>query len=496
MEKEIKLELKNITKTFPGVRALDNVSFQLKRGTVHVLCGENGAGKSTLMKILDGIYHPDGGEIVIDGEKVEIHNPIEAREHGIAMIFQELSYVPDLTIAENIYMGRWLKKGRSRLDWQEMHRRTQKLMEQEGLAYESDTLLRSLSVADIQLIEILKAVSFEAKILIMDEPTSSISNKEVEFLFRKIEELRNRGVSIIYISHKMDEIFRIADEITVLRDGAAVVTKNARETSIDEIISLMVGRKLENMYPKKEVEIGEEVFKVEGLTAQGVFADISFSVKRGEVVGFAGLVGAGRTETMSAVFGLDKYDSGKIFLRGKEVQIKNATDAIEKGIAMVSEDRRKYGIVPMRDIVENTSLASLKKYFYGGYRHKKKELEEVERVCKKMRVKTPSMEARIMNLSGGNQQKVILAKWLLCDPDVLIMDEPTRGIDVGAKSEIYQLVGEFAQAGKGIILVSSELPELIGMCDRIYVMNEGRIAGCINRSEFSQEAIMDLAVRD
>ena len=421
---------------------------------------------------------------------------MDARTQGIAMIFQELSYVPDLTIAENIYMGRWLKKGKGRLDWKRMYEETDRLMKQEGLAYESHTLLRSLSVADIQLIEILKAVSFDAKILIMDEPTSSISNKEVEFLFRKIEELRNRGVSIIYISHKMDEIFRIADEITVLRDGAAITTKNVKETTIDEIISLMVGRKMENMYPKEIVPIGEEVLRVEGLTSPGVFEDISFDVKRGEIVGFAGLVGAGRTETMSAVFGLDKFQGGRIFLRGTEINVKNSGDAIEKGIAMVSEDRRKYGIVPMRNIIENTSLASLKKVFYSGYRHKKQELNEVERVCSKMRVKTPSLDTKIMNLSGGNQQKVILAKWLLCDPDVLILDEPTRGIDVGAKSEIYQLMEEFAQAGKGIVIVSSELPELIGMCDRIYVMKEGRIAGCIDRDEFSQEAIMSMAVQD
>ncbi|MDD7077786.1 MAG: sugar ABC transporter ATP-binding protein [Lachnospiraceae bacterium] len=496
MNTDIKLEVKNISKTFPGVKALDDVSFRLKKGSVHVLCGENGAGKSTLMKVLDGIYHPDSGEIYIDGEKVQIHSPMDARAHGIAMIFQELSYVPDMTIAENIFMGRWKKKGNAKLDWKGMYEETEKLMQQEGLSYEPHTLLRSLSVADIQLIEILKAVSFDAKILIMDEPTSSISNKEVEFLFRKIEELKNRGVSIIYISHKMDEIFRIADEITVLRDGAAITTKAVKETSIEEIISLMVGRKLENMYPKESVAIGEEVLRVENLTSQGIFENISFDVKSGEIVGFAGLVGAGRTEVMSAVFGLDKHQSGKIYLKGQEVTIKNSTDAIGKGIAMVSEDRRKYGIVPMRSILENTSLASLKKFFFSGYRHGKKEMEEVDRVCGKMRVKTTSLGAKIMNLSGGNQQKVILAKWLLCDPDVLILDEPTRGIDVGAKSEIYQLMEEFAQAGKGIVIVSSELPELIGMCDRIYVMKEGQIAGCIKRDEFSQEAIMSLAVQD
>ena len=371
MGAEIKLEVKNISKSFPGVKALDQVSFALKKGTVHVLCGENGAGKSTLMKVLDGIYRQDEGEIYIDGKKVEIHSPMDARANGIAMIFQELSYVPDLTIAENIFMGRWAPKGKFRLNWNKMYDETERLMKQEGLPYKAHDLLRSLSVADIQLIEILKAVSFEAKILIMDEPTSSISNKEVEFLFRKIEELKKRGVSIIYISHKMDEIFRIADEITVLRDGTTIATKKANETTMDEIISLMVGRKLENMYPKEDVKIGEEIFRVEKLTSHKIFEDISFQVHRGEVVGFAGLVGAGRTEIMRAIFGLDKYQTGEIYLRGQKIQIKSPADAIEKGIAMISEDRRKYGIIPMRDIMENVSLASLKQYFYKGIRHKK-----------------------------------------------------------------------------------------------------------------------------
>ena len=383
MPSDVKLELKNISKSFPGVKALDQVSFSLKKGTVHVLCGENGAGKSTLMKILDGIYQPDEGEIIIDGEKVQIHNPIDARKHGVAMIFQELTYVPDLTVAENVFMGRWPKAGKLRMDWKKIRQETVRLMEQEGLPYQPDTLLRSLSVADIQLIEILKAVSFDAQILIMDEPTSSLSDKETEFLFRKILELKQRGVSIIYISHKMDEIFRLADEITILRDGAAITTKGVNETDMDEVVRLMVGRKLENRFPKKELPIGEEVLRVEGLSCGGVFQDVSFSVNRGEIVGMAGLVGAGRTETMSAVFGLDPYEKGKIILAGKETQIRSATEAIEKGIAMVSEDRRRYGIIPVRDILENTSLASLKNYFYKGRRHKKEEIEKLRAYARK-----------------------------------------------------------------------------------------------------------------
>ncbi|QNM04628.1 sugar ABC transporter ATP-binding protein [Qiania dongpingensis] len=495
MSEEIKLELRNISKSFPGVKALDQVSFRLKKGTTHVLCGENGAGKSTLMKILDGIYRQDEGEIYIDGRPVQIKSPVDARANGIAMIFQELSYVPDLTVAENVYLGSWTMKRRGKIDWKTIRKNTEALLTQEGFPYSHDTLLRSLSVADIQLIEILKAVSFDAQVLIMDEPTSSISDKEVTFLFDKIEQLKKRGVSIIYISHKMDEIFKIADEITVLRDGAVVGTRNASEVTIDQVIEMMVGRKLENQYPKTKVPVGEKVLEVKGFCSPGIFKNISFDVRAGEIVGFAGLVGAGRTEVMNAVFGMDPHTEGEVYIKGKPVQIRHVWQAIAHGLAMVSEDRRQYGIVPVRNIIENTSLASLKKFFYKGRCHKRKEKEKVREVCERMNVKTPSLETKIENLSGGNQQKVILAKWMLCSPDVLIMDEPTRGIDVGAKSEIYQLMEEFARDGKGIVMVSSELPELIGMCDRIYVMHEGVITGCLDKEEFSQEAIMNFAVK-
>ena len=496
MENTVRMELRHVSKSFPGVKALDDVSFQLKKGSVHVLCGENGAGKSTLMKVLYGLYHPDEGEIIIDGEKVQIHSPMDARKHKISMVFQELSFVPDMTLEENLFLGRWHKKNPVKMDWKRIRKETEELLAREGLDYKPDTLLRDMSVSNIQMLEILKAVSFNAEILIMDEPTSSISNQEVEFLIKKINELRDRGMSIIYISHKMDEIFRIADEITVLRDGKTIRTLAKDETNMEEIIELMVGRKLENQYPKQEIPIGEELLRVEHLTRNKLFEDVSFHVRAGEIVGFAGLVGAGRTEVMSALFGMERYDSGEIFLDGKPIQVKNIRRAIDQGITMVTEDRRKFGIVPVRSVLENASLATLKKFFYKFRSHRKMEHDQVSEACAKVRVMTPSLETPSMNLSGGNQQKVILAKWMLCDSGrVIIMDEPTRGIDVGAKKEIYELMNVLAESGKGIVMVSSELPELIGMCDRIYVMKEGKISGCLTERElFTQREIMSYAV--
>lgn len=490
----MKLELSHVSKSFPGVRALDDVSFQLRRGTTHVLCGENGAGKSTLMKIIDGIYSPDEGDIYLDGQRVTISDPIQARAHGIAMIFQELSYVPDMTLEENLCLGSW-PRTRSGIDWKAIRKRTQALLEQEGLHYDPETKLRSLSVSDIQMLEILKAVSYNADILIMDEPTSAISNKEVDKLFAKMEELKRRGASIVYISHKMDEIFRIADEITVLRDGRTVVTKDAKDLSVDQVIEYMVGRKLENQYPKVKVPIGEKILDVKGLTQPGVFENITFDLHRGEIVGFAGLMGAGRTETMRALFGLDPHSGGKITVKGKEIRIQNVRQSIASGMVMLSEDRRRYGMIPIRSVKENFSLACLEKYFYHGRLHSREEYRQAKAALDSMEVKTPSLDTPMMSLSGGNQQKVILAKWMNCNPDILIADEPTRGIDVGAKKEIYQLLGMLAGRGKGVLMISSELPELIGICDRIYVMNQGRIAGVLSREQFSQEAIMQLAVK-
>ena len=487
------LDLQHISKSFPGVKALDDVNFALKKGTVHVLCGENGAGKSTLMKIIDGIYQADEGDLFLNGNRVEIKSPIQAKANGIAMIFQELSYVPDMTLEENLCLGNWPKKNGT-IDWKSVRKKTKDLLAQEGLPYAPDVKLRSLSVSDIQMIEILKAVHYDARIIIMDEPTSAITTKEVAVLFKKIAELKARGTSIIYISHKMEEIFQIADEITVFRDGKSVITKDVRDWTMDQVVECMVGRKIENQYPKETISIGDEILKVENLSQPGIFNDVNFNVHAGEIIGFAGLMGAGRTEIMRAVFGLDPYSSGTITVKGKQVAIKNVRQAIKNGIAMLTEDRRRTGIVPILSVKYNTTLASMNKIIYGGRLHPDVENKLSTDACKSMNVKTPNLDTKIANLSGGNQQKVILAKWLLCDPDILITDEPTRGIDVGAKREIYELMNSFASKGKGIIMISSELPELIGICDRIYVVSEGRIAGMLSRSEFSQESIMQLAV--
>lgn len=487
------LELRHISKSFPGVKALDDVNFSLKKGTVHVLCGENGAGKSTLMKIIDGIYQADEGDLFINGQKTTIKNPLQAKENGISMIFQELSYVPDMTLEENLFLGNWPKKGAS-INWKSVRQKTLSLLTQEGLPYPPDIKLRSLSVSDIQMIEILKAISNDSQIIIMDEPTSAITNKEVEILFKKIAELKSRGTSIIYISHKMDEIFQIADEITVFRDGKSIATKSVSDWTMDQVVECMVGRKIENQYPKQEILIGDEMMRVEGLTQPGIFENVSFHINSGEIVGFAGLMGAGRTEIMRSVFGLDPYSSGSIKIKNKEVTIKNVHQSIKHGVAMLTEDRRRTGIIPILSVKYNTTLASMDKIIYKGRLHSDVETKISTDACKSMNVKTPDLNTKIANLSGGNQQKVILAKWLLCDPDILIVDEPTRGIDVGAKREIYELMSTFAAKGKGIIMISSELPELIGICDRIYVVNEGHIAGMLTRTEFSQESIMQLAV--
>lgn len=488
------MRVSGINKSFPGVKALDNVNFAVRKGTVHALCGENGAGKSTLMKIINGIYKADSGQIFLDEQPVEIKNPIQAKEHGIAMIAQELNYVPEMSIEENLFLGRLPVNKLGKVDWKTVRKETIKFLEQENLPYSPTQKLKTLTVSDIQMLEIIKAISYNAEIVIMDEPTSAITNREVEVLFEKIEQLKQRGVSMVYISHKMDEVFRIADDITILRDGKTVETHPASEMDLDQVIALMVGRKMDNVYPKEEVEIGDPILEVEGLGSKGVFKDITFNAKKGEIVGFAGLMGAGRTETMRAVFGLDPYDEGTIKVHGKEVNIKKVSDSINQKVVMLSEDRRRYGIIPIRSVMENASISSLDKVFYGGKCHPKVEHDLVSKYFEKMNVKTPSLETAIQALSGGNQQKVLLAKWMLRDPDVLILDEPTRGIDVGAKFEIYRLMTDMVEEGKTVIMVSSELPELIGMCDRIYVMNQGRITGCLEKEEFSQEAIMRYAM--
>lgn len=493
MSAEIKLRVSQIEKSFPGVKALDKIDFSVKKGTVHVLCGENGAGKSTLMKIINGIYQPDSGQIYIDEKPVKIQNPIQARNLGISMIFQEMNYVPEMTVEENIFLGKLPVNRFGSVDWKKVRKDTSDLLRAENLPYSPTTLLKDLTVSDIQMLEIIKAVSNKSEIIIMDEPTSAITLKEVEKLFVKIRELKSRGVSIIYISHKLDEVFQIADEITVFRDGTVVESHPKDELDIETVIALMVGRKLTNTYPKEQVKTGENILDVRKLNRTGVFRDISFHVKKGEIVGFAGLMGAGRTEVMRSLFGLDPISSGEVMIKGRKVSFKNVRQSIDNGLVMLSEDRRRYGIIPVRSVKENTTLSNLKSVFYGLRLHKRVENRVVSELFSKLRVKTPGLDTVIASLSGGNQQKVVLAKWMLLNPDILILDEPTRGIDVGAKYEIYKLITELVKAGKVVIMVSSELPELIGMCDRIYVMAKGSITGEINREDFSQELIMKYA---
>jgi len=490
---DIKLKVIDIEKSFPGVKALDKVNFTVKKGTVHVLCGENGAGKSTLMKIINGIYKPDSGKILIDGKEVEIKNPIQARHLGISMIFQELNYIPEQTIAESLCLGTWPVKKLGNIDWRKIKKQTQELLLAEGLNYDPDTKLKDLTISDVQILEIMKAVSYSSEIIIMDEPTSAITLKEVDALFRKINELKSRGVAIIYISHKMEEIFRIADEITVFRDGTVVDSRPVQEYDLKTIISQMVGRKLEDNFPKEQVPVGDVVLDVKGLSGE-MFQDVSFYAREGEIVGFAGLMGAGRTEVMRGLFGLDKTRCGEVRIKNKPVKVKKVRDSIEQNMVMLSEDRRRYGIVPIRSVRENVSLANLKRFIFGGRLHAKSENETIQEYCGRMNVKTPTLDTTVDALSGGNQQKVVLAKWMLTNPDILILDEATRGIDVGAKYEIYRLMTELVKQKKALIMVSSELPELIGMCDRIYVMSRGRITGELaSREEFSQEHIMTLA---
>ena len=494
MQTDIKLELRNVSKSFPGVKALDRVSFKVRRGTTHVLCGENGAGKSTLMKIINGIYTPDEGEILLDGKPVKIDNPIHARSLGISMIFQELSFVPEMTVAENIFLGRWPLDRFHRVDRAAMYKQTQELMDREGLHYSPYEQLKNLSVSDIQMLEIIKAVSNDPQIVIMDEPTSAITDKEIEKLFEMIRVLKSRGACIIYISHKMDEIFRIADDITVLRDGAMVDSRPATQIDVDETIALMVGRRMENKYPWEEVPKGEVLLDVRHFRSSGVFDDINFHIRAGEIVGFAGLMGAGRTEVVRALFGLDPSDGGEIVIKGQRRDKQTVKGNISDGLVMLSEDRRRYGLIPIRSVMENVSLANLKKFIYGGHLHRREERDAVAEQCRSMNVKTPTLETTVEALSGGNQQKVVLAKWMEVDPDILLMDEPTRGIDVGAKFEIYKLMIDLAKRGKALLMVSSELPELLGMCDRIYVLSQGRITGELHREQFSAEQIMHYAI--
>lgn len=492
------LEMHNIVKAFPGVLALDGMNLKVRAGTVHVLVGENGAGKSTLMKILSGTYTIDGGEILFKGKALTGQDTSAALERGISMIHQELSPVLDMTIAENIFLGRepaMSEKGfLSRfVDFARMNADTKALLDRVGLKYDPDTKMRDLSIAAMQLIEIVKAISRQASLVIMDEPTSAISDTEVAMLFRQIADLKASGVAIIYITHKMDEIFQIADDITVMRDGQFIAAAPASEYGPSKLISQMVGRTISSIFPKEEVPIGDVVLSVENLTRTGVFEAVSFTVRAGEIVGLSGLIGAGRTEVARVIFGLDQADGGTVRLNGTVLKPRSPKDAISQGIAMVSEDRKAEGLVLCRSVGENISLANLRKFAGGLFISERQEETAAQRMIKMLQIKTPDTAMIVENLSGGNQQKIVLAKWLLGDLKLLILDEPTRGIDVGSKSEIHRLMTEFARQGLAIIMISSELPEVLGMSDRVVVMSAGRVAGELTRSEANQESIMRLA---
>lgn len=499
---EYKLELKGVSKSFPGVKALDNVQLSLRPGSVLALMGENGAGKSTLMKCLFGIYHMDSGEIYIDGEKVEIKDPDDAMDKGIAMVHQELQPVPARSIAENMYLGRFPvhKYGPLQvIDHKTMNEETEKWLKQLGLDFDPTSLLGTLSIGQMQCVEIAKAVSHNAKVIIFDEPTSSLSDKEVEFLFKIMNQLRDQGVAMIYISHKMDEIKRIADDVQIMRDGQYIGTWPAKELSIDEIIAKMVGREMTQIYPKHSHEIKDVILECDDICSihEKSFQHVSFNVRKGEIVGFGGLVGAQRTELMEGLFGIRNLSSGTIKINGTEVNIKKPKDAMKAGMGMITEDRRGRGIVGCLSIKDNVGITIYNKYLKAGFVLDHAAINKVvDDSIQQLSIKTPSMQTLISTLSGGNQQKVIVARWLANDPDILIMDEPTRGIDIGAKHEIYEIMEDLAQQGKAIIMISSEMPELIGMSDRIYVMSEGKLTGEIkDRAEMTQEKIMSYAAQ-
>ncbi|HWT57234.1 MAG TPA: sugar ABC transporter ATP-binding protein [Rhizobium sp.] len=493
---EYLLSAEGVRKEFPGVVALDDVQFRLKRASVHALMGENGAGKSTLMKILAGIYTPDKGDIRLKGIEIQLKSPLDALENGIAMIHQELNLMPFMTVAENIWIRREPKNRFGFVDHGVMHRMTEELFARLNISIDPDIEVRYLSVANRQMVEIAKAVSYNSDVLIMDEPTSALTEREVEHLFRIIRDLRAQGIGIVYITHKMNELFEIADEFSVFRDGRYIGTHASTDVTRDDIIRMMVGREITQMFPKEEVPIGEVMLSVKDLCLNGVFKDVSFEVRAGEILGVAGLVGSGRSNVAETLFGVTPASSGSIELYGKPVTISSPTEAIRNRMAFLTEDRKDTGCLLILDILENMQIAVLQdRYVKGGFVQQGAIEATCEDMAKKLRVKTPNLYERVENLSGGNQQKVLIGRWLLTNPRILILDEPTRGIDVGAKAEIHRLVTDMARNGVAVIMISSEMPEVLGMSDRIMVMHEGRVTGFLNRDEATQIKVMELAAQ-
>ena len=497
-ERPVLLKMENIEKAFPGVKALDKVNLSVKAGTVHALMGENGAGKSTLMKCLFGVYNKDAGRIYLDGKEIDFKNSKEALENGVAMVHQELNQALKRNVMDNMWLGRFptVAKGIPITSEKKMYTATKEVFKNLGLDIDPKTVMSTMPVSQRQMVEIAKAVSYNSKVIVFDEPTSSLTEEEVEHLFRIINMLRDRGCAIIYISHKMAEILRISDDVTIMRDGKWIATKAAKELTMDEIIKLMVGRELTNVYPPKTNKIGDVLLEVDNLSAEySKLRDVSFKARKGEILGVAGLDGSGRTELLENIFGIATRKSGSIKLNKKPIKNKNAGDSIKNGFALLTEERRATGIFGILNIRENATISSLDKCKTGPFLSKAKLKKNTDWCIKSMRVKTPDQETKIRTLSGGNQQKVILGRWLLTDPTVLLLDEPTRGIDVGAKYEIYQLIIDLAEKGKTVIMVSSEMPELLGVCDRILVMSGGKLAGEVDAADTTQEEIMTLAAK-
>ena len=487
------LELRNITKIFPGVRALDKVQFDLKPGEIHALMGENGAGKSTFIKVITGVHQAEEGEMFLNGEKVRFKNTKDAQKAGIAAIYQHVTAYPHLTVAENIFMGHHKKKF-GVVQWNEMYAEADKYLAELNADFSSRTIMGNLSVAQQQMVEIAKALSMNARILIMDEPTAALTMRESEELYRIARKLRDEGVSIIFISHRFEDMYALATRVTVFRDAKYIGTYNVDEITNADLITAMVGREIKDLFPKPQIEIGEEALRVEGLNRTGFFKDVSFAVHRGEILGLTGLVGARRTEVVQTLFGVEKLASGKIYLEGKEVKIKNPTDAITKGIGLLPENRQTEGLILDWGIGRNITLPELKSYVKQLFIQEKAERSTSRELAERVDTKAVTIFDKASSLSGGNQQKVVVAKALGSDFKVLILDEPTKGVDVGAKAAIYEIMGELAQQGYAIIMISSEMPEILGMCDRIVVMCEGRVTGELSRAEATQEKILELAM--
>ena len=495
MVAETLVAVRGVSKRFPGVQAVDDVTLRIEAGQVHALVGENGAGKSTLMKILAGIYAADAGEIRLKGQALVLRNPGDALRHGISMIHQELNLIRQMTVAENLFVGREPTYGWTPIvNRRRLVRRTRRLLDEVGVDLDPNARLARLRVAEMQLVEIVKALSYDADVIIMDEPTSALSEVEAEKLFGVIRGLTSRGKAVIYISHKLDEVFAIADRVTVMRDGRHIVTDDIGRFTKTQLISLMVGRDVEAVFGKTDAVVGEVLLEVEGLCRAGAFSDVSFTVRRGEILGLAGLMGAGRTELAETLFGVQKPDAGRMRMRGRPVVITSPHDAIGHGIALVPEDRKVQGLNLPASVGHNASLANLAAYcLFGQKLRLRREQQAVDAIMNQLNIRATSRRQIVNFLSGGNQQKVVIAKWLLCDPDLLILDEPTRGIDVGAKAEIHRIMSELAARGKAIIMISSELPEVMAMSDRVIVLHEGRVTGQFARNELDQETIMACA---